>query len=51
MLVCTATFHITYINILEKAGEELVTALRTSMGSIIWGHSELFSNSPTVLGV
>lgn len=51
MLICTATFHITYVNILEKASEELVTALRTSIGSVIWCHAELFSNSLTVLGV
>lgn len=51
MLICTATFLIPYINILEKASEELVIALRTSIDNIIWCHSELFSNSPTVLAV
>lgn len=51
MLICTAAFHITHINILEKASEELAIALRASIGSIIWCHSELFSNSLTVLAV
>lgn len=51
MLICTATFLITYINILEKASEELVITLRASIDNIIRCHSELFSNSLTVLAV
>lgn len=35
MLICTATFLITYINILEKTSEELVITLRASIDNII----------------
>lgn len=43
MLICKATFHIPHV--LEKAIEELVTALRVSIGNIICHQSDLFSNS------
>lgn len=47
MLICKATFHIPHV--LEKVIEELVTALRVSIGNIICHQSDLISNSLSTL--